>query len=372
MYCSRIYTILPVDMLQRFALCQRRWMSSGDINVVSPTTTKSAALVRVISRRLLLQYQQHVKSKATSKTALNTKQSNKKDETPWPRNIVYGTYVVMSVCIPYSIAWFLSSNEPLRSRIFPPSKYYESSLIVQWMRLHFGIPDYECIAEPETVQLLLSHQSIPHRFVDEPTQRVRQQQLYINQQHERNVKFRLMSGTGTAIERTMNDVVLPAKTLARYDALVKLLPKEISIQPPIALDFNDSDDDEDVTTDPFPDHDVVDNTLSSSSSSSSSLNDTTVTVPSMSIYSLWHYHPSPPLDDDRSTNRAPRSVLDDMSPIDIELSRIQYEMHRLQQELQQQSSSPMMQQRPIDDIQEEIVQLKALKRQLQWRKWMSW
>ena len=83
----------------------------------------------------------------------------------------------------------------------------------------------------------------------------------------------------------------------------------------------------------------------------------------MSIYSLWQYHP-PKVDIDTATNVNP--VLR-MSSMDIELSRIQYEMDLLQQELQNQH-----QQRPIDDIQEEIRKLKSLKRQLQWKKYLSW
>ena len=346
-----------LDASRCFLFIQRRWTSTSEINVVSSTT--NAAPTRLISRRLLLQYQQHVKSKAASKSGPNTKQNAAKDETPWPRNIVYGAYVVMSICIPYSIAWFLSSNEPLRSAIFPNSKYYESSYIIKWMRNHFGMPDYECIAEPEAVQLLLSNRPVPHRFIDEPTKRIRQQQLYIDRQHEQNVKFRLITGTATNME-AVTELDLPAKTLARYDELVKVIPNNISIQPPIALDFydNDDDDDEDINIDLSSENDDTPSECS---------DDLITTVPPMSIYSLWHYHP-PKLDVDNTMHVNP--VLQ-MSPIDMELSRIQYEMDLLQQELQHQSLSSQ-QQRPIDDIQEEIVKLKSLRRQLQWKKWLPW
>ena len=332
---------------RRRFLFQRRWMSNGNINVAS---TRSAPSKPLISRQLLLQFQQHMKSKKLlSKSGPNTKSGTTKDETPWPRNIVYGAYVAMSICIPYSLAWFLSSNEPVRTVIFPYSKYYESSFIIEWMRGHFGIPDYESIAEPERVQLMLSKKPIPHRFVDEPPKHLRQQQLYVDQQHERNVKVRLISGTATTMEHVYI-VDLPAKTLARYEELVEVVPNDLPIQPPIALDFNDFDDEEIIITDHNDDALPL------------LLDDATTTVPSMSIYSLWHYQP-PASSTDNSSNVNP---IHQMSPIEIELSRVQYEMDILYQELKNQQP-----QRPIDDIQEEIVKLKSLKRQLRWRKWFS-
>jgi hypothetical protein len=234
------------------------------------------------------------------------------------------------------------------------------------MRNHFGIPDSESIAEPEAVQLLLSHRSIPHRFMDEPTQRIRQQQLNIDERHQQNVKVQLTSGIATSMENVHSNVTLPAKTLARWDELVKVVPpsNHISIQPPIALDFNDDDDDDDddISTNLHSDrNDDISSSLTSSASLPR-LDDTTTTVPSMSIYSLWHYHPPPKSVNDHVTNMNP---VQQMSPVDIELSRIQYEMNLLQQELQQPHRS-------IDDIQEEMAQLKSLKRQLRWKKWLSW
>ena len=337
-------------------------MSSNDANVTGLSAMNTPQSIRWVSRRLFLQYQLHVKSKSSSKLNPSSKiNTSTKDETPWPRNVVYGTYVVMSICIPYSIAWFLSSNEPIRNMIFSSftKEYYESSFIIEWMRHHFGIPDDGCISEPEMVQLFLSHQSIPYRFVDEPTKRIRHEQLYINQQQERNMKFRIISGTATPNE-SIHIVDLPAKTVARYDDLVKVVVP--TIQPPIALDFDDCDDDDhEQEIIPKSSSTLDDNTL---------LNDTTITIPSMSIYSLWHYHQSPKelLEQQHSSNTTGRQK--QLSPIQMELSHIQYELDKLHQELKQSSSS--IQQRPIDDIQEEIVQLKTLKRQLQWRNWLSW
>jgi hypothetical protein len=147
--------------------------------------------------------------------------------------------------------------------------------------------------------------------------------------------------------------------LARYESLLKVVPNNVPIQRPISLDFDDGDDDEEeVITDLTSLSILDDNTLTSSSSV---WNDTTITVPSMSIYSLWHYQPPK-----QQLEHANDTTMK-LSPIQMELSRIQYELDILQRELKQQH-----QQRPIDDIQDEIIKLKALKRQLQWRKWLSW
>jgi hypothetical protein len=354
---------------RRFVVLQRRWMSnSADIVVHPPSTTtnsistqsgigssNSTSAVRLISRQLFVHYQQYIKLKRLQQSPHHKKPKVKLEDTPWPRNIVYGAYGVGAICVPYSIAWFLSTNEPLRTKLFPNTSFYESFVIIEWMRYHFGILDTDAISEPETIQqqhrVVGPHPNtrVPYKFVDEPTKRIRQQQLDINQQQERNVKFRIQHSGGT--DNTI--VELPAKTLARYDTLVKAIPNR-SIVPPIALDFIY---DEEVVND-----DEVAN--------DGTIDDNTVTVPSMSIFSLWHYQPSPKTDTDTTFHS-----IANISPLEMELLRVQYEIDRLQHELNMQlssmnSSSTSHHQRPIDDIQDELVQLRSLKRKLQWKKWI--
>jgi hypothetical protein len=323
------------------------------------STAPTQPPITLMSRRLLLQYEKEMRHAAKGKAP---KKKAVKDDTPWPRNVVYGAYAVMAIFIPYTAAWFLSTNERLRSLVLPDDDNDSLRPLVEYMRHHFGVPDWQCLSEPET---LVVH-TIPHKFVDEPTARIRQQQAWIQRFEQGTVQVKITcrdqeEDTNALFPSTNEDsfhashvLELPAKTLARPEEIAKVVPATVSLRPPLALDFLDSDYDEE----------AVKNESLSLQSVTEESPDRTPFVPNLSIYSLWHFQ-APTL----AATSEPSSSKDlkNMSPLAIELSRLNYEIDRLQAELQQASSSH----RSIDDIQAELASLKSAKRRLQWRKLWS-
>jgi hypothetical protein len=385
--------------------------------ITTTTTTTTTTAVQLISRQAFLQYQQQLQQQqrvsaasaaaaeeevqtSSSSSSLPTQVTNPNmKDTPWPRNVVYATYLVVTICIPYTMAWIVSTNERLRTVFLPneddPSQPSSSIKILgEYMRYHFGVLDWEAISEPEIVAIQQRQQrqhrtttniptttttttSIPYKFVQEPTQRIRQQQAWIEHCNQGTVRVQLTypssssstydndnhhMGTTTTTTTSQHILELPAQTLARYHDIAKVVPADWDIRPPLALDC--IDDDETTTHDetlPVSDPDTTTTTTTT----------TTTSLPShlLSIYSLWHYQP--PLATataDTTTTTTMSRGQHTMSALEWELSRLRYEIQLLQQELQPGTTSS----RPIDDIVQELAILQSSQRRLQWRRFCSW
>jgi hypothetical protein len=291
----------------------------------------------LISRRWLLQYETEMQ-KAVQVAAV-VKQT--KDDTPWPRSVVYGAYAAMALFLPYTAAWFLSTNERLRRRVLPDRA---AAPLLESMRHHFGVPDWQCLSEPET---LVVH-PMPHKFVDEPTARLRQQQAWIQRYCAEGTVWVQITSRGAEGIAPVPPVVLelPASTRASPAALAKVVP--VVMRPPLALDCVDLSDE----TEPE----------NSKSEEVAASPDRTPMVPILSIYSLWHYQA--PLSAPPSEPSAAAASGSRWSPGALELSRVNYEIDQLQAELQQASQSH----RSIDDLQAELARWQRARRRLQWRR----
>lgn len=319
----------------------------GDATFVGPSAPAPPP-IQLVSRRALQKYKQQTKPNAKTKF-----KSTVDEEKPWPRNFVYAAYAATSIFIPYSTAWFLSTNKTLRSLIFSEN---DSSFLLNCMRRHFGVHDWESISEPESVQQPLH---IPHKFVDEPTARIRAQQAGIDRRNQENVTVRLyhsVRAPGSALTASDSNgarvVPLPARTLARHEDIVQAVA-DVSIQPPVAIDFpleQDATDDDAVL---FHESDTVDGPNHSQQSAT--------TVPSMSVYSLWHYHPP-------AASTSSDLAVGRMSETALERSRLDHEIQLLRGELSRAASSS----RSVDDLCEELSKLQSAKRRLQRKEWIPW
>jgi hypothetical protein len=365
-------------------------------------------VVQLISRQAFQQYQQQQLQlqqqqqrvsaagvQASSSQSLPTQVTNPNmKDTPWPRNVVYATYLVITICIPYTIAWIVSTNERLRTLFLPneddPSQPSQSSsqssssssikILGEYMRYHFGVLDWEAISEPEIVAIqqrqhrtttnipTTTTTTIPYKFIQEPTQRIRQQQAWIEQYHQGTVRVQLTYPSSSSSSTYDDDnhlgttttsqhiLELPAPTLARYHDIAKVVPADWDIRPPLALDCIDDE------TLPVSDPYTTTTTATTTTSVPSSL---------LSIYSLWHYQPpslaTAAVDTTTTTTMMSRGQ-HTMSALEWELSRLRYEIALLQHELQPGTTSP----RPIDDIVQELAILQSSQRRLQWQRFYSW
>jgi hypothetical protein len=286
--------------------------------------------LRLVSRRAFFKEKrrkQHLKTGVT-----------KSDEKPWPRSVVYAAWGFAGIFVPYTAAWFLSTNERIRTLVLS-----NNESILDVMRNHFGVEDWESISEPETFCNTNGKRLwIPHKFADEPTAAIRQQQRIIAEQNREAVSVRVIDGPDTRVV-----VELPASTLARQDDIVKALP---NVKPPVAIEFptitlsNSSGES-------LPFHDAEEEEAASDDSSSSSL-----LLSSMTIFSSWHYHPIP--------NSATTSK--QLDEDELELARIDHEMELLRNELKAAGSSH----RSVDDIHEGLARLAKEKRHLKLQQWL--
>lgn len=386
----------------------------------APTAAAAAtsATPSVLSRRAILQFikeQQSANGTAAAATAAATQKKNaaatttKDDDTPWPRKLVLAAYAAAALVIPYTAAWIFSTNDSLRRLVFiappevdetddgwdvsdpkashkPTNKYsssynYYTNQILDRMRQHFGVQDWENISEPEWVDIKFrsilqngssqhsnTNDKIPFKFVDEPTGRIRRQQRLVDARNRDRIAIRFHgqeNGTvvshddadASAATQSFPTVELPAQTLSRHAAVISAVQTEhgIAIPTPVAMDFpiqkkTDSvlSIEENIRNENAIDHDVP----------------STVAAPSLSIYSLWHYQASLP--QQRQNLSVDGREEKQMSATAWELSRLDYEIAQLQIELAQASSS----QRSVDDISAEMQRLVLERRRLAWKQWI--
>jgi hypothetical protein len=334
---------ISIPVARRRFLREQRRLSTTPIGGADPST-KSLPLI-LVPRRAFLRYKEQMKPfiKPVDKN------STEADEHPWPRKVVYAAYAAAAIFIPYTAAWFLSTNARMRSMLFTD----DQSALMNRMRHHFGVEDWESISEPE----ILNVDKIPHKFVDEPTARIRKQQAWIDKLNQGMVTVRLYpqavnNNVMTDDSSSGHVMQLEARTPARHEEIVKALNFD-DIKPPVAIDFpgdESAEQDANISNDLLFDDTILDDATTKEA-----------IFPSMSIYSLWHYQ-APVAIANNNTQSAT------MSETALEVSRLNHEISSLQNELHQAASS----QRPIDDIREELRQLQSAKRRLQWKEWIPW
>lgn len=342
--------VMNVVIRRRYFLLVQRLSSTASVGEATAGSRPLPLLL--VPRRALLLYKEQMKP--SMKHGEKSKPST--EEQPWPRKLVYAAYAAVAIFLPYSTAWFLSTNARIRSIIFKDDQF----ALLDRMRQHFGVEDWESISEPEAV---LNVAKIPHKFADEPAARIRQQQAWIDELNQSVVTVRLFPQAldGNAINAITGDppitfrvARLRAGTLARHEDLAEALKQE-DIRPPVAVDFpDDVESNEEMSN-------SIDVVLNESALRYSTKRETT--LPSLSIYSLWHYQA--PV---ATVQTNVKANMTKMSDTDMELSRLDHEISVMQNELDHAASSH----RPIDDIRDELRQLQSAKRRLQWKLLIPW
>jgi hypothetical protein len=407
----------------------------------STATAATQNPVAIVSRRAYNMQQQKLKDLATSgggsggsaskpKGPSTSSQAKSTDELPWPRNFVIAGYTFTAIAVPYTLAWLFSTNATLRGWII--GEHVESTgdkevwnsntpvavaastkmQILNRLRQHFGVVDWESLSEPEAVDITYPPLSgskerittiLPHRFVDEPTVRIRRQQANIATRHCDEILVRFHSPTSTSYSNAEDKeylVSLKATTPARHETIARAAAAaatktndERPLGPLVAVDFPIVRD-KDSSGSSINEHTdaTEDLTISlqesvpwqeSSHNTIPVVQETTLHTPrpsSISIYSPWHHHVSTATASAQqqesssrkhaggttssSTSNSSKTVMTDT---EWNLARINFELERLQAELKSQGSS-----RSIDDIQAEVRQLQAERRQYQWKRWTSW
>jgi hypothetical protein len=351
------------------------------------------------------------------------------DDMPWPKSVVYGSYVAAATLIPYFSTWYISANPGLRERVQP----YLSVGVQEFIRGHFGKPDLDAMSyadvnegddESETADRDVFHKiPIPSILPYEFTGKVRREQQAIQAQANApvNVTIQVVDDSDSFMSKQdVNVQKVPGSTPARLETLLALITQQSSTStssqsststtadsklPAIAVDFLPDDDDDDDNGDSTQDNGGTSFSSSSLASMDSSTDDwskasnstTTSTATALAavqktktvdplqqtahIFSSWHYQPPANVPDTSgssgksnssnnkgSSNSNTSSSSSSVTMDDIERSRLEYTVSELQRQLKDPNCL-----RSVDDMMDELKVAKAELSRLKWNKWgVSW
>jgi hypothetical protein len=349
-YASRQQLVSTTTRAARF--------SSHNTNSSSPSTIATTQS-RVSSRRLWNAHWTNKNGGAKKQQQKQPFAKNKPasiDEKPWPKSMVYGSYAAAVVVVPYLSLWWISGSPTLRRLCLPKNSNDNNSELMRRLRNHFGQVDWDSAGDS----------AVLYRLPLEDSASVRATQAEIEQREAQTLVVVLGmvdEVTATTIAETTVRLELPAAMPANQESL---RPFVSSSSPTAAIAVY------------FPDADAAAD--SNDSNKSSENNDATngmddgqeqamnekkdPLLRTAHTYSSWFYQRPELLAGTASHHGEQQSVL---SLDDMEKSRLQYEISRLETELHSGSSS-----RPIDDILEEVKQHKAQLRKLVWKRWVPW
>lgn len=245
-------------------------------------------------------------------------------EKPWPTSFLVGFFGAMSVILPYTGCWWLSSNHTVRDALPLPES------LLEWMRYHFGVVDHDSSAsEPESDTL-----PAVYKFIDEPSLRLRQRQEAIEKLNESEV--------AVEIDQLLCKT-LPGHTPATVQALQAALGESYS-SPSQTISVAFPEQEQRQFEDEFVEQtaekaDTLDELQPSNHSASS-----------MNIFSSWHVVPA---------TASPSS----------HTTATQHELDSVQERIQNVQES-VKRGVPLDDVQEELNALQGQKRMLQLKKWV--
>lgn len=236
--------------------------------------------------------------------------------------MVIAGYAAAAVFIPYSIGWFVSMHVEVRKVIAPVIPGLEDVL-----RSHFGHDEYV------PYQDLKNGVVANKKLDDEDSFDTRRQQEMIEAMNQEEVPVQVhVFNDGGMVTETRQ---MPGKTLATPD---KLLPDAASSSA-VALDFDDlpSSADSSFTDELSAQSEMVKEKLADQ------------------IYSSWYYQPP---SDPQERKKAQQATVQD-----IEVSRLEYTIEQLQNELSSVNSV-----RDIDDMRDELAKMKSELRSLRWKR----
>jgi hypothetical protein len=319
----------------------RLLFSTTTAAATTATTTTSATTTvpfRIVSRRAW----NNRSTVLSSPTATGTFKATSIPETPWPRSVLLGRNVALSLLVPYSFAWFLSIHSPSRTlmeSILPGTE----ALIRKYLGSNEEIP------YPEVVEGL----SAPKQLPSEPPQKERHQVVMIQKLLQEELPV-LITTTTTDMTHTMT-VPGNLTTTALMESFPTTGRKELNLALNLASDLALN-----LALD-FPDLPL--NETTTITSPLTTLPTTTTTTTSLlnqkyHTFSSWYYQaPLPTTNSSTNTKKH--------SPTELEVMRLEYVAATLEAELSSITST-----RNIDDMQQELANAKSQLRRLRWKKWL--
>jgi len=316
----------------------------------------------------------------------------KPDEAPWPRNFQIAGYCAAGVGIPYSLAWYISTQQDIREYI--PL----STSLWNVLRHHFGEVEEDALSYPETIvgssSSLAQAPQAPFKFEDEPPLRERQQQEEIQHVLDSPLSIHISSVSNkndtTTDDDTTTTMTVPGSTSATMETLRNLITTKntssstSSSSPqkvPLAVHFpsdlpqdehTDVEDSSTTTTTMTTNTTFVmgDDDHESSQSSSTLSSSSSLLLPDIcTIYSMWYYMSgtSPTTtttqNSTTTTTSASSSQRRMMTPHELEESKLTWEIQQLEQQLQDPSCT-----RDRDELQLEYQTKKSILRKRVWKR----
>lgn len=310
------------------------------------TTTVNTAInrPRIVSRRAWEAYR---KEHPGPKTATSSKK--KADEAPWPRNFQIAGFVLGSLGIPYSIAWYLSTDKEMRDMLGLPESVLEA------LRQHFGSP------EENTSYFDVKAGEEPHyQFEDEPVynERLQQRNIEALQDLPSPVRISLIHPQDRSIV-TSQEQVIQGSAPARPESLLQMVMGESSSPDQrqtknvaVAVDFADLEEESTFGEQKPQQQQQEEGTLSMGESSSSFV------IPSIStIYSTWYYQR--PQDQQQQQQQSEQRMSQDQ----VHESKLKWQIETLEKDLKDPNCT-----RDMDDMQQELKELRAELRKLTWKR----
>jgi hypothetical protein len=291
------------------------WRARSIAVVVQRRGFSTAQPPTIVSRRAWEAHRKRHPGPAVSKKA-----KPKEEEKPWPRNMVLSAYAAAGVFIPYSFGWFLSMHADARRAVTSVVPGLEEVL-----RSHFGHAEYT------SYQDIKDGVEPKMKLDDEDTFAVRRQQVFIEElnQDETPVQIHVFKDGGMVT----TSASLKGTTLATSSDLL-----QEGNGGTVAVDFDDL---------PSNETSLFDDLATGLSLSADSL--------ANHVYSTWYYQ--------QPANSQERKNVQQASQQDIENTRLEYTIQKLEQDLTDINST-----RDIDDMQQELAQCKAELRNLRWKR----
>lgn len=294
--------------------------------ITTTSTARIPGLPRVVSRREWLAHPHRTMAKPSAKTA-------PQEEKPWPRSLQILGYTMAAVGIPYSIAWFASSNAPVReilSRVIPN--------LDDVLRHHFGEEERHSVSYCDR-----PYETPQYQLDGEPTYKQRFQQIQIDLLEAVPVPVRVrLEPVGLMMEET-----LAGSVRASPREILKAVGSHEGEEVRVAVDFGG------LPKEP-QDAEVLseDDTMEATGIKSSPLSQRTQT------YSTWHY-----LVPQQQATSNSTSSSSSVSNQEMQVSKLKFEIEQLQRDLQDVNCT-----RDRDDMVRELREKKSELRRLQWKR----
>ena len=359
----------------------RKLQRSRLSTAAASSTTKQQQKPLVVSRRAWLEFKE---SRGIQKKRPDpSKRPKSDDEKPWPRNIQIAGYVAGTLAVPYIILWTITSNPTLR-------EWFGPILPMDKLRPYFGKMEWDAQNYSEEMERAKSKEKnegddsdllLYYQYPEEDPCDTRKQQELVEAFNESDIDVTLSLHSSASPTSPAEEIVtktISAKTVASAKSLLEYFPSALNSKDgnaTVAVDFLDrkseDSDAKSFTTATNESVGSVDGALMSDAdsmtSSFASTNDLTSQSRQLSkdsnTTSKWTYVPQAAGESSSKKGSNTASSSQQISQMEIEMSRLKYEISELEKSL----TDPMST-RSIDDITTELQQAKKELSRLTWKR----